>query len=71
VSDQNGNLDISGGHDALNPIKTNKGVPILTIDIWEHAYYVDYRNDRPKYVQSFWELVNWDFANENITKSKL
>ena len=40
---------------------------ILTIDVWEHAYYVDYRNARPKYVESVIEnLINWDFANSNL-----
>lgn len=39
---------------------------VLTIDVWEHAYYVDYRNARPKYIEEFWKLVNWDFANANL-----
>ena len=39
---------------------------ILTVDVWEHAYYIDYRNARPKYIEEFWKLVNWDFANKNF-----
>jgi Fe-Mn family superoxide dismutase len=38
----------------------------LTCDVWEHAYYIDYRNARPKYVESFWALVNWDFVASNL-----
>ena len=39
---------------------------LLTCDVWEHAYYIDYRNARPKYVEEFWKLVNWDFVNQNL-----
>ena len=42
------------------------GEPILTVDLWEHAYYIDYRNVRPEYLKGFWALVNWEFANSNL-----
>jgi Fe-Mn family superoxide dismutase len=44
-------------------------IPLLVIDIWEHAYYIDVRNNRAKYVENFWNLVNWDFVNENLKNS--
>jgi Fe-Mn family superoxide dismutase len=50
---------------AGTPIKEGK-TPVLTCDVWEHAYYIDYRNDRGKFVEAFWNLVNWDFVNKNL-----
>ncbi len=47
------------------PLKDGK-TPLLTCDVWEHAYYIDYRNLRAKFVESFWNLVNWDFVNKNL-----
>ncbi|KAF8822759.1 superoxide dismutase SOD2 [Cardiosporidium cionae] len=69
VLNKAGKLEIIGGHDATNPMKDGTGTSILTCDVWEHAYYVDYRNDRPKYIESWWKLINWDFANENLEAS--
>merc|ERR1712054_304883 len=63
-------LQIKGTHDAANPMTDNLH-PILTCDVWEHAYYIDYRNDRAKYIQAWWNLVNWDFAEKNLLKSSL
>jgi Fe-Mn family superoxide dismutase len=65
VKGEGGKLEIINTSNADTPIAHGK-TPVLTIDVWEHAYYVDYRNARPKYVEAFWNLVNWDFANKNI-----
>lgn len=45
---------------------TEGHTPLLTCDVWEHAYYIDYRNARAKYIESFWKVINWEFANQNI-----
>ena len=50
---------------AETPFATGKTC-ILTLDVWEHAYYIDYRNARPKFAEAFWSLVNWDFASNNF-----
>ncbi|SBT34599.1 superoxide dismutase [Fe], putative [Plasmodium ovale wallikeri] len=60
-------LKLYHGHDADNPIKSKVGHPILTIDIWEHAYYVDYKNSRSDYIKEWFNKVNWDFANYNLS----
>jgi len=65
VQTKDGKLDIVQARNADNPLRDGKKV-ILTCDVWEHAYYIDYRNARPKYVEAFWNLVNWDFANRNL-----
>lgn len=60
-----GSLVIEGASNAGNPLRDSK-TPILTCDVWEHAYYIDYRNARAKYVEAFWKLVNWKFAEQNF-----
>jgi Fe-Mn family superoxide dismutase len=65
VQNGQGELEIVNTSNAGNPLTEGK-TPILTIDVWEHAYYIDYRNARPKYVEAYWNLVNWDFANQNL-----
>ena len=65
VKKQDGGLAIVQTGNAGNPM-TSGDTPILTCDVWEHAYYIDYRNARPKYVESFWSLVNWDFVASKL-----
>ncbi|WP_143871949.1 superoxide dismutase [Fe] [Catenovulum sediminis] len=66
VKNADGKLAIVNTSNAATPL-TDAGVtPLLTVDLWEHAYYIDYRNARPKYLEAFWALVNWDFVAKNL-----
>jgi Fe-Mn family superoxide dismutase len=68
VKKADGSLDIVNTSNAGTPITEEGVTPLITVDLWEHAYYIDYRNVRPDYLKGFWALVNWDFANENFAK---
>jgi Fe-Mn family superoxide dismutase len=63
--ESNGDLEIVNTDDADTPLANGKKA-LMTIDVWEHAYYVDYRNARPKYIEAFWNLVNWGFVNSKL-----
>jgi len=61
----NGKLEIMGMHDADSPLKID-AKPMLALDVWEHAYYLDYQNARPDYITAFWNVVNWDFVSQQL-----
>jgi superoxide dismutase, Fe-Mn family len=65
----NGSLDIFTTANADTPLKSGK-TALLTCDVWEHAYYIDYRNARPDYIKAFWNLVNWEFVERNLQEAK-
>lgn len=65
VKTPSGDLELASTSNAATPLTTaNK--PLLTCDVWEHAYYIDYRNSRPNYLEGFWKIVNWDFVAQNF-----
>jgi Fe-Mn family superoxide dismutase len=65
VKNKDGSLSLESTSNAATPL-TSGQKPLLTIDVWEHAYYVDYRNARAKYAEEFWSIVNWDFVADNF-----
>lgn len=65
VQRPDGQLALVSASNAGTPI-TGEDRPLLTCDIWEHAYYIDHRNARPRYVEAFWKLVNWPFVNHQL-----
>ncbi len=68
VKKADGSLAIANTSNAGTPITEAGVTPLITVDLWEHAYYIDFRNLRPKYLEAFWALVNWEFANANFAK---
>ncbi|MFM1892088.1 MAG: hypothetical protein RLZ44_1165 [Pseudomonadota bacterium] len=65
VKEADGSVAIVNTSNAANPMRDGK-TPLLTIDVWEHAYYIDYRNARPKYLEEVWKIVNWEFVAQNF-----
>ncbi|MEQ5856886.1 superoxide dismutase [Fe] [Halomonas sp. YLB-10] len=65
IKTDDGGVDIVNTSNADTPIAHGQ-IPLLTIDVWEHAYYIDYRNARPTYLENVWNILNWDFVAQNF-----
>jgi Fe-Mn family superoxide dismutase len=69
VNKTNQKLKIETTADAETLLHMSSRIPLFTMDVWEHAYYIDYRNARAKYVENFWKVLNWRFAGENFDQA--
>lgn len=65
---KDGRLQVKGMHDADTPVKDGD-LPLLALDVWEHAYYIDYRNARATYIEAFWKVINWQFVEDQLLKT--
>ena len=65
VKNADGSIELVSTSNAATPLTAGQ-TPLLTCDVWEHAYYIDYRNSRPNYLENFWALINWDKVNERL-----
>jgi len=70
-TDDNGKLTLVSTSNAAVPFTSNGPVPLMVSDVWEHAYYIDYRNARQKYLETFWNHINWNFVSENYSAKKV
>jgi Fe-Mn family superoxide dismutase len=66
IQNSNNSLELISTCNAGTPLTMPNVKPLITVDVWEHAYYIDYRNARPTYLESFWKLANWEFASKNF-----
>ena len=69
IDAENPKLRITEGHDADCPLSYGD-TPLLTIDIWEHAYYLDYKNERARYVEEFFNRINWQFVSKQFMEAQ-
>ncbi|PKL76030.1 MAG: superoxide dismutase [Candidatus Melainabacteria bacterium HGW-Melainabacteria-1] len=70
VLNQNGELEVTDTHDQICPLSLGHK-PLLTIDVWEHAYYLKYKNARAEWIKAFWNIVNWDKANARYLQARV